>query len=124
MWDQVVQYIFAIHDALYEALNLVDVPKDVKNVLVFTNKSFASLKSDSKWLGRVKLTNTTGLDLLSDIAIRLVWLTLCLGRTINEARTHAGKKRMDFYKEATEYDKLQSERPVSDMDYGHGGKAS
>jgi hypothetical protein len=105
MWDQVVQYIFQIHDALYEALNFIEVPKDVKSIFAFTEKSFASLRSDFKWLGRVKLTNNSGLDLITSTVIRLTWLVLCLGRTINEARIRAGKKRIDFIKEATEYDK-------------------
>ena len=54
---------------------------------------------------KVKPTSLSSIDMLINIEIRLTWLVLCLGRELNGYLLDHKKKKINFIKEATEYDR-------------------
>lgn len=107
MPEKFLDLVLQIYQLLSESLFWIKVPQDVQNVLNFSNKAIGNIRKQKESLEKAKLELASSESILIGTVIRLTWLTLCLGRVMNNHLEDTNRKRMDFIKEATEYDREQ-----------------
>ena len=109
--EQIVRVACIGFNQLFVIASCFTTPKAFQTVSKFAVKNiehlFTDKTMDKEW-SKVRIADMHQLDIMTNAMIKMMWLTLTLGKYINSYRRNAASTTVNWIEAATEFDKRRN----------------